>query len=168
MGLLTQILGGLAGNALGNNDGRRQGGGLSPVLMALLPVVLGMLTQRGQQGGGAANAPGGIGDLIGQLSRKGYGQQASSWVGTGTNEALPPQAIDDVFGQGELNRIADQAGVGYEEARSGLSELLPEVVDHFTPAFAFQFALQIVGEFREEVDAGQLLDPIDGYHKLLQ
>ena len=42
MGLLTQILSGLAGNALGGRDGQRRGGGMSPVLMALLPVVLSM------------------------------------------------------------------------------------------------------------------------------
>ena len=53
---------------------------------------------------------------------------------TGANEALPPQAIDEVFGQDELHRIAEQAGIGDDDARNGLSELLPDVVDHFTPA----------------------------------
>jgi uncharacterized protein YidB (DUF937 family) len=133
MGLLTQILGGLAGNALGGRGGQRRGGGMSPVLMALLPVVLSMLSQRGRQGGDAAGGPGGIGDLLGQLTQKGYGRQADSWVGTGSNEPLPPQAIDEVFGHDQLHRIAQQAGIGDDEARSGLSELLPDVVDHFTP-----------------------------------
>ncbi|VTU41160.1 hypothetical protein H4CHR_05895 [Variovorax sp. PBS-H4] len=133
MGLLTQILGGLAGNALGGRDPRR-GGGMSPVLMALLPVVLGMLNQRRQQGGGAGHGGmGGLGDLLSQLTHKGYGRQADSWVGTGANEALPPNAIDEVLGQDQLHQIAQQAGIGDDEARSGLSELLPEVVDHFTP-----------------------------------
>ncbi len=133
MGLLTQILGGLAGNALGGRDGQRRGDGMSPVLMALLPVVLSMLSQRGQQGGGATGGMGGIRDLIGQFSQKGYGQQANSWVGTGANEAMPPQAIDEVFSHDQLHRIAQQAGIEEDEARSGLSELLPDVVDHFTP-----------------------------------
>lgn len=137
MGLLTQILGGLAGNALGRRGGqlggggRFGGGGMSPVLMALLPVVLGMLSQRGQQGG--AGGSGGLGDLLGQLTQRGYGRQADSWVGTGANEALPPHAIDEVLGHDQLHQIAQQAGIGDDEARSGLSELLPEVVDHFTP-----------------------------------
>ena len=117
MGLLNQILGSLAGNALGNRDGRRQGSGISPMLMALLPVVLSMLSHRGQQGGGAAGGLGGIGDLLGRLTQKGYGQQASSWIGTGANEALPPQAIDEVFGQDELHRIAEQAGIGDDDAQ---------------------------------------------------
>ncbi|MDM0109344.1 YidB family protein [Variovorax sp. J22R24] len=135
MGLLTQILGGLAGRALGGRDSQRGGGaGLSPVLMALLPVVLSMLQQRGQQGTGTAGGAGGIGELLGQLTQRGYGRQADSWVGTGPNEALPPEAIEEVFGQDELHRIAQQAGVGDDEARSGLSQLLPDVVDHFTPS----------------------------------
>src|SRR5689334_10007249 len=110
MGLLTQILGGLAGNALGGrrSDGSR-GGSISPILMALLPVVLSMLSQRGHAGGlgpGPAGGAGGLGGLAGmgglgglleQFTRKGYGSQANSWVGTGENEALPPTAIDDIF-----------------------------------------------------------------------
>jgi uncharacterized protein YidB (DUF937 family) len=143
MGLLTQILGGLAGNALGGRrgDGSR-GGGMSPVLMALLPVVLNMLSQRGHVdgpgvgpagGSGGLAGMGGLGGLLEQFTRKGYGSQANSWVGTGANEPLPPNAIDDIFGGDQLHQIAQHAGLGDDEARSGLSELLPDVVDHFTP-----------------------------------
>ena len=38
-----------------------------------------------------------------------------------------------MFGEDELQQLAQQAGLSREEARSGLSELLPDVVDHFTP-----------------------------------
>ena len=158
MGLLGQILGGLAGNALGRSPiGAASGGGSSRVLMALLPVVLGMLADR--QGGTTGGLPGtgasryggagrsdalggalgalggvaGLGQLIEQFTRKGYANQASSWVGTGANEPIPPEAVTDVFGQERLSEIASQAGVSDDEARAGLSELLPEVVDHFTP-----------------------------------
>ncbi|MDM0040631.1 YidB family protein [Variovorax sp. J22G21] len=131
MSLLSQILGGLAGSALGGRNGARRGSGLSPVLMALLPVVLDMLSRRGRQGDGGGG--GGLGELLGRLSQRGYGQQAASWVGTGSNEPLPPRAIDDVFGEDELQQMAQQAGISSDEARAGLSELLPDVVDHFTP-----------------------------------
>ena len=143
MGLLSQILGGLAGSALGGrqSDGSRRGG-MSPILMALLPVVLSMLSQRGRAAGpGAGGADGdggpaglgGLGGLLEQFTRKGDGSQADSWVGTGANEPLPPNAIDDIFGSDQLHQIAQHAGLGDDEARSGLSELLPDVVDHFTP-----------------------------------
>ncbi|MDN8613618.1 YidB family protein [Variovorax ginsengisoli] len=148
MGLLTQILGGLAGNALGGSQSHSSRGGMSPVLMALLPVVLNMLSQRGHagglgagpaSGGGEVGGPGGLagmgglGGLLEQFTQKGYGSQAESWVGTGANQALPPNAIDDIFGRDQLHQIAQQAGLGDDETRSGLSELLPDVVDHFTP-----------------------------------
>lgn len=153
MGLLTQILGGLAGNVLARRGGAGRGG-LTPALIALLPVVLSMLSQRGQSGN-PASGMGGIGDLIGQLTQRGYGRQANSWVGTGANEPLPPGAIDDVFGQDELHRIALQAGLGDDEARTGLSELLPEVVDHFTPEGSIP-------------EGGQLAASVDDYLQRLQ
>jgi uncharacterized protein YidB (DUF937 family) len=143
MGLLDQILGGLAGGQPGpSRMGQTSGGGM---LMALLPVVLGMLANRQSAGMGNAALPGmggaggmgggigGLGGLLEQLTRSGYGQQASSWVGTGTNEPLPPQAWSQVLEPGQLAAIASQAGLSEDDARSGLSELVPEVVDRLTP-----------------------------------
>ncbi len=160
MGLLDQILGGVSG--LGGSTSRRSGGLGGGILMALLPVVVGMLSQRaggttagnpgasgglgglggmlgnlgastGQGGMGGVSGMGGLGALIEQFTHKGYGQHASSWVGTGPNEALPPQAVSDVFGEEQLAQIAQQAGVSTDDARNGMSELLPDLVDHFTP-----------------------------------
>jgi len=149
MGLLDQILGGIAGGALGRTPAGRSMGGGSRILMALLPVVLGMLANRQRGGTGGVGSPGtggglgglggmvagmgGLGALIEQFTRRGYGHQAHSWVGTGPNEALPPEALNEVFGADQLSQIASQAGLSEEEARMGLSELLPEVVDGLTP-----------------------------------
>lgn len=183
MGLLDQILGGLAGRGglgggLGGPGGMNQGGGVpmgrapggrvnTQVLMALLPIVLNLLANRRRGGsvpgmggglgglggllgglGGRSAAGGGLGGLgglgalaglgglaglLGQLSQHGYGQQVQSWVGTGENEPLPPEALSQVFDQQQLAEIAGEAGVSEEDARLGLSELLPEVVDRFTP-----------------------------------
>jgi len=110
--------------------------------MALLPVVLGMLANRqgGGMGHGAASAvsgmgggAGGLGGLLEQLTRSGFGQQADSWVGTGPNEPLPPQAWSHVLAPSQLSAIASQAGISEDDARAGLSELVPRVVDHLTP-----------------------------------
>jgi uncharacterized protein YidB (DUF937 family) len=153
------------------------GGGMGGIMMALLPIVLAMLANRGggaQQagmnpgggglgdilgqvlGGGGAAAPrgGGMGDILGQilgggggasggmgglgglleqLQRMGYGEQASSWVGTGQNQAIPADLIGQIFGQDGLAAIARQAGVSEADASAGLSQLLPEVVDRVTP-----------------------------------
>jgi uncharacterized protein YidB (DUF937 family) len=76
---------------------------------------------------------GGLGGLLQQLTERGYGQQAQSWVSTGPNQPIDPSALSQVFGNEEISRIASQAGVSDDEARDGLAHLLPEVVDHFTP-----------------------------------
>ena len=156
------------------------GGGMGGIMMALLPVVLAMLANRGggaQQtgtgagggglgdilgqvlGGGAPRGGGGIGDILGQVlgggggggagagmggmgglgglleqfQRAGYGEQASSWVGTGQNQPIPADVIGHIFGQDGLAAIARQAGVSEQDASAGLSQLLPEVVDRVTP-----------------------------------
>ena len=133
MGLLDQILGGLGGagkSPMGRSAG---GGGMGRILMSLLPVVLGMLANRAS-GAGRTGAPGGgLGGLLEQLTQGGYGRQAQSWVSTGQNEAIDPDALAQVFGNDRIAQIAAQAGVSEEEARGGLAELLPDVVDHFTP-----------------------------------
>lgn len=178
MSLLDELLGGLAGQPAGRDAAPRAGaagGDMSRVLMALLPVVLGMLANRGGAGtgqgggledllgqvlgggagsgrgggrgledllgqvlgGGARSGPaagGGLGDLLDAFQRAGYGEQSRSWVGTGRNEPIPPDAVGQVFGHDALSQIAARAGLTEQETSEGLSQLLPEVVDKVTPA----------------------------------
>jgi uncharacterized protein YidB (DUF937 family) len=173
MGLLDELLGGMAEGAGGRGADRpAQGGagGMGGVVTALLPVVLAMLANRGggaqrgggiedllgqvlgggRQGGGmgdllgqvlgggrGAGAPGGgmggLGELLDQFQRAGFGDQARSWVGAGQNQAITPDVIAKVFGRDGLSAIAARAGVSETEASVGLSQLLPEVVDRVTP-----------------------------------
>jgi uncharacterized protein YidB (DUF937 family) len=136
------------------------GGGMNQVMAALLPVVIAMLANRsagasqtgsGQvtsstSGGGLADVigaalggssggggMGGLGAILARLQQTGYGEQANSWVSRGQNLPLPPDAMDQVFGGSGLADIARRAGVSETDARRGLSQLLPEVVDHVTP-----------------------------------
>jgi uncharacterized protein YidB (DUF937 family) len=137
MGLLDELLrGALAQGGLGQATGQparstaQTGGGMANTVMALLPVVLGMLAKS--QGGRAAPG-GGLGDLLEQLQRAGYGEQARSWVGTGANLPISPEAMSQVFGRDALSKIASQAGLSEQEASAGLTEVLPQVVDRLTP-----------------------------------
>ncbi len=165
MGLLDDLLGGLAGQMSGRAQPGRapaggQGAGMSRVLMTLMPIVLAMLSNRGTQGvppartnvapgaggglgdligqvlggaGGGGGAAGGLGGLLTHLQRAGFGEQARSWVGTGANEPIPPDAMTQVFGQQGIEQISRQSGLSEDEVSSGLSQLLPEVVDRMTP-----------------------------------
>lgn len=159
--------GGGYGGGMGGGMG---GGGMNRVLIALLPVVLGMLAnrQRGGMGGGfggmgaggygggmgGMGGLGGLGGLLEQFTQRGYGSHANSWVGTGQNMQLAPDELSQVFDRQQLADIASQAGVSEDEARMGLSQLLPEVVDHFTPG----------GQLPEQ---NQLLSSIDEFERRL-
>jgi uncharacterized protein YidB (DUF937 family) len=151
MGLLDELLGGLAqgglGQAMGQQapDGRGglgrqqpvgpQGGGMAGVLMALLPLVLSMLANRQGSGAlpGGGGGLGGLGGLLEQMRRAGYAEQAKSWVGTGANLPISPEVIAQIFGRDGLSQIASQAGLTESEASVGLSAILPDVVDRLTP-----------------------------------
>lgn len=117
-------LGDILGQVLGGGGAPRGGGGLED----LLGQVLG-------GGGGAMGRrdAGGLGGLLEQMARAGYGDQARSWVGTGQNMPIAPDAIEQIFGRGGLAEIAHRAGVSEADASRGLSALLPEVVDRVTP-----------------------------------
>jgi uncharacterized protein YidB (DUF937 family) len=157
MGILDDLLGGLAGQAMGDHAQQQQtrapggGTGMSQVLMALMPIVLQMLSNRGVGGGSGAGggiadvlgqvlggssgrgSAGGLGGLLEQLQRNGFGEQADSWVSRGANKPISPDAMRQVFGHEGLEQISQQAGISPEEASRGLSALLPEVVDRMTP-----------------------------------
>jgi len=119
MGLLDQIIGGVAGQLLG---GGKQ--------MNLVNLVLGMLS--GQQGGGAAGG-GGLGSIVEQFTRSGFGQQAQSWVGTGQNMPISAEDLMKVFGQGQMQQWGQQLGMSPQETAGGLSSVLPQLIDQLTP-----------------------------------
>ena len=165
MGLLDDLLGGLAGQAMGGRPQQQQpmqagGGGMSQVLIALMPVVLGMLANRGSGGGApgqmnyapgggggladvigqvlgggasGSGSAGGLGGILGQLQRAGFGEQADSWVSRGANKPISPDAMTQIFGKDGIEEISRRAGISPEQASHGMSQLLPEVIDHMTP-----------------------------------
>jgi uncharacterized protein YidB (DUF937 family) len=80
-----------------------------------------------------SGAGGGLGALLEQMQRSGFGDQARSWVGKGQNMSISPDAIGQIFGQGGLDEIARHANLTPEQTSEGLSQLLPDVVDRVTP-----------------------------------
>ena len=160
MGLLDDLLASVTNQPAGDQQQTQarsaRGGGMNDVMMTLLPVVLSMLGNRGggtsQPAGGRATggglggllaavlgggagggATGGLGELLAQFQRAGFGAQADSWVSRGQNMPLPANAIEQVFGRNGLAEIARRTGLSEGDASRGLSQLLPEVVDRVTP-----------------------------------
>jgi uncharacterized protein YidB (DUF937 family) len=150
MSLLPVVLAMLAGRSGGNraNVGP-QGGGLEDILGQMLGGgaqrggmpggglgdILGQVLGGGAAmgGGGAPEGLGGISDLLKQLDQTGFGKEANSWVSTGQNLPIAPGAMEQIFGRGGLENIARYAGLSEQETSEGLSQLLPEVVNHVTP-----------------------------------
>jgi uncharacterized protein YidB (DUF937 family) len=110
-GLLGNVLGGMAGGGQSPQGGNQ-----------LIQVALQMLQQNG-----------GIEGLLARMQQAGYGQQAQSWIGTGQNMPISPDALSQIFGQGELGQIAQQLGLPQQDAAGGLAQMLPDVVDQMTP-----------------------------------
>jgi uncharacterized protein YidB (DUF937 family) len=98
------------------------GGGLGNILGGLLA-------------GGAAGSvlSGGLGDLMKQFQQHGQGDAANSWVGTGPNKAIAPGDLANALGADQLDQLSKQSGLSRDDLLQGLSQYLPQVVDHLTP-----------------------------------
>ena len=113
-------LGGAPGGALGG------GGGLGDILKGPLGGLI---------AGGAAGSvlSGGLGDLLNQLQQGGHGETANSWVGKGENKPIAPGDLANALGADQIQSLSAQSGLSRDELLSGLSQYLPQVVDHLTP-----------------------------------
>jgi len=112
--------GGGLGGALGGS------GGLGDLLKGGLGGLL---------AGGAAGSvlSGGLGDLLNQLQRGGQGETANTWVGKGENKAIEPGDLAKALGADQIESLSAQSGLSRDELLSGLSQYLPQVIDHLTP-----------------------------------
>jgi len=117
--------------APGNTGGSMGGGGLGGGgLGDLLKGGLG-----GLLAGGAAGSviSGGLGDLLKQLQQGGQGETANSWVSNGPNKQIAPGDLANALGADQLNALSAQSGLSRDELLSGLSQHLPDVINHLTP-----------------------------------
>jgi uncharacterized protein YidB (DUF937 family) len=116
MGILDSVLGGLL-----NNHPQA-----SP-LQSVLGSILGGGQSYGQ--GQASGLPG----LVEAFSRAGMGNTVNSWIGTGQNQPINPNQLQQVFGQDQVNQWSQQTGMPQQSILSELSNLLPHAVDRMTP-----------------------------------
>ena len=102
------------------------GGGLGDLLKGGLGGLL---------AGGAAGTvlSGGLGDLLNQLQQGGHGDAANTWVGKGENKAIAPGDLANALGADQIESLSAQSGLSRDELLSGLSQYLPQVIDHLTP-----------------------------------
>ena len=116
----------LPGNVTASLPGGGAGGGLSDLLKGGLGGLL---------AGGAAGSvlSGGLGDLLKQFQEKGHGDAASSWVSNGPNKQIAPGDLGSALGADQIEALSAQSGLSRDELLQGLSQFLPDVVNHLTP-----------------------------------
>jgi len=102
------------------------GGGLGDLLKGGLGGLL---------AGGAAGSvlSGGLGDLLNQLQQGGHGDTANSWVGNGPNKQIAPGDLANALGADQINSLTAQTGLSRDDLLAGLSQHLPQIINHLTP-----------------------------------
>src|SRR5215468_11810901 len=111
---------------MSDNSGPSGGGGIGDLLRGGLGGLL---------AGGAAGSvlSGGLNDLLKQLQEGGQGEVAKSWVGKGENKPIAPGDLASALGADQIDAIASQSGISRNDLLQGLSQYLPDVIDHLTP-----------------------------------
>lgn len=124
MGLLDGLLGAVMGG------GRQAEGGTMGTLLPVLLQSFGGQTAAGQQAGGGM--AGGLAGLVQQFQQAGLGQQAQSWVGSGQNQPLNEDQVQQALGP-QLGGIAAKTGLPVGALAGMLAAALPTIIDKMTP-----------------------------------
>lgn len=119
MGLLDSLVGAALSGA---QDKQAQGGagGLDPqMIMGIIGILM--------------NNAGGLSGLLSKLQQGGLGDAAQSWVGTGANQPVSPDALGGALGNDLMGMIAKQLGSSQQQAAGTMADLLPGLIDQLTP-----------------------------------
>lgn len=79
------------------------------------------------------NHPGGIAGLVQSFQNNGMGSIVSSWIGTGQNLPVTGDQVESALGSDKIASLAAKAGISPDQAKSALSQILPQMVDKLSP-----------------------------------
>ena len=109
-----------AGGAIGGS------GGLAGILPVLLPLLLQMF-------GGGSGGQTGMHKLLDGMHANGLGDVADSWVSGAPAKSITPAQAKQIVGPEKVKELSAQSGLPANQVAQGLSELLPNLVNHLTP-----------------------------------
>jgi len=121
-------------------------GGANPQQSGIATSLLNQLSS----GGGA-----GLAGLVQQLTSGGLGQQVASWVGTGSNQPVSPQQVEQAMGPDRIKQLAAEHGIDTQQLTSHLAQILPVVIDKLTPNGQVPQGGSIVDELKGMFGAAQ-------------
>jgi len=76
---------------------------------------------------------GGVQGVVNQFESQGFGPTVRSWVGTGPNEPIAPEHVQQVLGADLLQQMSAKTGMSVSELTQRLAQVLPEAIDKLTP-----------------------------------
>lgn len=91
----------------------------------LLQAALGLLSNDSQAGG--------IQGVLERFRQAGLGDAVASWIGTGPNQPVSADQVQQALGEQHLERLSTASGLPPQEIAGHLSELLPELINKLTP-----------------------------------
>lgn len=110
------------GAALGGPSGGQAAGAGGQDPQMLMGIVTALM-----------NNAGGLQGILAKLQQGGLAEVAASWVGTGANQPVSPEALGRALGPDLLGQIAQQLGGNAQQAAGTLAQVLPGLIDQLTP-----------------------------------
>ncbi len=75
---------------------------------------------------------GGLSGLLNQFRQNGMDQHVNSWMGSGQNQSITPDQVQQGAGSDMISRVATRAGISPGIAKVALSAALPLVISHIS------------------------------------
>lgn len=107
--------------------------------MGLLDSLGGMLGGQGQNADQIkaimawVEQQGGITALIEKFKSQGLGSIIESWIGTGNNQPISGEQVQNVFSIESITALAGSLGINTENASQLLATYLPKLIDGLSP-----------------------------------
>jgi uncharacterized protein YidB (DUF937 family) len=76
---------------------------------------------------------GGVDGLPQQFQQSGLGDTFRSWISTGQSLPVSAEPLTQVLGRGQVEQLAQQAGLSAAQGPSVLAQSLPVLIDRLTP-----------------------------------
>jgi uncharacterized protein YidB (DUF937 family) len=76
---------------------------------------------------------GGVQGVVNQFESQGFGPTVRSWVGTGPNQPIAAEHVQQVLGMDLLQEMSAKTGMPVAELTQKLAQVLPQAIDQMTP-----------------------------------
>jgi uncharacterized protein YidB (DUF937 family) len=81
----------------------------------------------------AIGSEGGIDGVLDKLRAAGYSDQVDSWISTGENQTIEPQALGAALGDTQVQKLSASSGISIAQLLPLLAAFLPTIVNMLTP-----------------------------------